>query len=531
MKHSILVIDDDEFVRTGLAADLAREGFTVFSAAGGEEALAMLKRQPVDLVLCDLVLGDLDGIEVLRRIKSNWPDTAVVMITGHASIRNALDALRSGAADYIAKPADPEEVAHRLKTVLDAEFLRRSLAEERARMEARRRQTQELLIRSERMASLATLAVGAAEELQALLAPIPIHLDQIRKSLPEPHPAQDTIQAVSDAIARASAALADLKAIGTVTAYEKRAFSINDVIERCLKTDHFRQTFGLRSKVRIELKLDPALPPVHGSERAMENCVCHLIAHAMDRVSLGGIVTIETRAERLEHAIGRFGSGQPGEYACISICDTGPEWSNDDLERLVEPFYVTKLGGRRFISGLSMTLVHRIITDHGGFLDARIEPKGNICAAYLPLTPASEILDLRPDYTGGERILVVDDNPEHRRTACDILTNLGYHVVSASNGREAVRLFESALREESKRIDLAVIDLVLGDEFDGVETFKQMIALRPGQPAVLVSGFADLARIVEARKLGVRQSIQKPYTTETLGAAVRSALDRDSTPR
>ncbi|MCS6771253.1 MAG: response regulator [Kiritimatiellae bacterium] len=526
MNSTILVIDDDELVRTGLAADLSREGFSVLVASGGQQALEMLRTRRADLVLCDLVLGDMDGIDVLRRIKSEWPETAVVMITGHASIRNVMDALRSGASDYIAKPADPDEVAHRLKTVLDAERLRRALAEERGRVEARRREMQDLLIRSERMASLATLAVGAAEELKKLLDPALEHLASIRHVLPAEHSVLEPLRTAVDQIERARAALADLEAIGRVTSYEKAAVSLNELIERCVRDAQNRGMFGYRTKALIELRLDPLLPAVYGSQKALEKCVFHLLALCADRVSRGGIVSVETAAEQLEHSIGRYGSGKPGEYVSIAFRDTGPEWENQDLDRLIEPFYLTRRGGWRFISGLSMALVHRIVSDHGGFLDARVNSeKGSLIAVYLPVESGAEILSLRPDYTGAERILVVDDNAEHRRGACEILSNLGYEVIGASSGREAVRLFESSIRDESQRIDLVVIDLVLGDEFDGVETFKKLIEIRPGQPAVLVSGFADLSRIVEARKLGIRQTIQKPYTTEALGAAVRAALD------
>jgi DNA-binding response OmpR family regulator len=526
MKHRILVVDDDELVRTGLATDLAREGYLVETAAGGEEALAALSRQAVDLVICDLVLGDLDGIDVLRHIKAKWPETAVVMITGHASIRNALDALRSGASDYLAKPADPEEVVHRIRTVLDAEHLRRSLAAERARAEARRRETQDLLIRNERMASLGMLAAGAAEDLQRLLLPIQKYVDELRAALPTDGPCINLLQAIEEAILRAASALADLRAIGTGVSYEKAKISFNQLIDRHLKSEEFQKLHQSIGRARVELRLDPVVPPILGSEKAIENCIAHLVSCALENVAHGGLVQIETKVERVEHPVGRYGSSAPGDYAIVTVRDTGPALSPEDLERLVEPFYIRTAMGRKFVSGLGMTLVHRIVTDHGGFMDARVEPgRGNTYAVYLPLSSGEATLDLRPDYSGTERILLVDDYEEHRRAASDILRDLGYRVITASSGREAVRLFETAMRENPHSIDLAVIDLVLGDDFDGVETYKRMIELRPGQPAVLVSGFADIARIVEARKLGIRQSVQKPYTAEKLGAAVRAALD------
>jgi len=526
MKQRILVIDDDELVRSGLAADLDREGFAVETADCGEAGLAALARAPADLVLCDLVLGDIDGIDVLRRIKTQWPETAVVMITGHGTIRNALDALRSGASDYIAKPADPEEVAHRLRTVLDAEHLRRSLAAERGRSEARRREIQEQLIRSERMASLGMLAGGAAEDLKHILVPVQAHAAALRELMPDDAPAQELIRSIEEAGQRAAAVVEDLAAIGPAGRHEKSLLSLNQVIDRYLKSPEFQHLKHRGAKVRLDVRLDPALPAIRGAADALARCVAHVMAHAFESVLAGGLIVVETRAEHLEHAVGRYGAGAPGEYVVMVVRDSGPELTGEELERLFEPFYNRAVMGRRLVSGLGMTYVHRVITEHKGFIDVRTAPgKGNTCLIHLPFAADEQPLELKADHTGSETVLVVDDYEEHRREACDMLRDLGYRVISASNGREAVRLFETALRSDTQAVDLLVVDLVLGDEFDGVETFKKIIELKPGLPAVLVSGFADIARIVEARKLGIRQRIQKPYTAESLGAAVRSALD------
>ncbi|HMP74896.1 MAG TPA: response regulator [Kiritimatiellia bacterium] len=526
MKQRILVVDDDELVRSGLAADLTREGFQVRSAAGGEMALADLAKHPADLVLCDLVLGDMDGIEVLRRIKQLSHETAVVMITGHATIRNALDALRNGASDYIAKPADPEEVAHRLRTVLDAEHLRRSLAAERTRAENRKRETQDLLVRTERMASLGTLAAGAARDLQDILLPIRAHAAALRETLPLENPGLELVRAIEEAGARAEAVIDDLHAIGTAARYDTDFVSCNQLVERCLKSEEFLKLKSGLNKVRVEMKLDSALPPIRASASALERSLNHLLAHVLESIAAGGLISVETRARHIEQPVGRYGAGTPGDYVVVAVHDTGAALAGEDIERLFEPFYNRTAMGRRFVSGLGMTLVHRVVADHGGYLDVEsVAGKGTTYLLHLPVSSGEAVLELKADYTGQERILVVDDYEDHRRAAGDILRDLGYHVITAPNGREAVRLFESALREEDTRIHLAVIDLVLGDEFDGVETYKKLIELQPGQPAVLVSGFADIARIVEARKLGIRQSIQKPYAADTLGAAVRAALD------
>lgn len=527
VKERVLIIDDDELVRTGLAAYLSRENFVVETAEGGEQGLAQLARAPVEIVLCDLALGDLDGIEVLRRIKQEWPDTAVVMITGHATIRNALEALRGGASDYIAKPADPEEVAHRLRAVLDTEHLRRSLEVERARADTRRRETQELLIRSERMASLGILAGGAAEDLSSIVVPVVAHAMALRETVGPDHPGQELILAIEEAGQRAAAILEDLKAIGSGSHYEKEKLDLNHVVETFLQSGEYQKLRAELPKVHVEFRGESHLPLVVGSNDALVRCIGHLMAHAFESVGNGGQIHMATYSEQVDHAAGRHVAALPGEYAVLSLTDNAPPLSAENIERLFEPFYNRKIMGRQLVSGLAMTLVHRVVSDHGGFIDVKAKPgKGNNFLIYFPTNEANEdTAVLRADYTGSERILLVDDYEEYRRTGSEMLRDLGYRVIVAESGREAVRLFEAASRQPGKRIDVAVIDLVLGDAFDGVEAYKGMLAVNPGQPAVLVSGFADLARLVEARKLGIRQCIQKPFTAETLGAAIRAVLD------
>lgn len=526
MSEHVLVIDDDELVRTGLAANLERAGFRVSTASGGEEGLAAAARERVDVALCDLVLGDLDGIEVLRRLKTFAPDTCVVMITGHGSIRNALDALRSGASDYIQKPADPDEVVHRIRTVLDALHLRNTLSTERRRAEARKREINEQLVRGERMASLGMLAEGAALDLGTILDPVLQYPARIRDALPAESPARAWAQAIEEAGQKAEAILHDLQTIGRGGRFEKGTVNVNHIVDRFMKSGDFERIKRAHPKVRIDVQLAAVLPPIHGAEAQLLQLISNLVAHACESMPGGGIAGIETSSGRLDRPVGRYGSGPPGEYVVVKVSDTGSGLPPEDVERIFEPFYTRAVMGRHLLSGLGMTLVYRVVADHRGFIDIKTAPgKGTSFVAYLPVVAEEGALELKADYTGTETVLVVDDYEEQRNTAIELLRDLGYRVLAARNGHEAVKLLEGTLHDGKETIDLVVIDLVLGDDFDGVETYKSLIQRRPGQKAVLVSGFADIARIVEARKLGLRQCIQKPYALESLGKAVRTELD------
>ncbi|MFB3906984.1 MAG: sigma-54-dependent transcriptional regulator [Candidatus Eisenbacteria bacterium] len=104
MAERILIVDDDADTRSSLAGIAQREGWEVREAGGGQQALEMLRRQPADLVLCDLVMPGLDGLDLLRRLRASGEAVPFVMVTGHASVESAVEALRLGAFDYLSKP-------------------------------------------------------------------------------------------------------------------------------------------------------------------------------------------------------------------------------------------------------------------------------------------------------------------------------------------------------------------------------------------------------------------------------------------
>ena len=106
----ILVVDDEPSMRTALGEVLTRTGHPVVVARDGHEALALLEQQAVWLVLTDLRMPRLGGLDLLREVKRRWPGTLVVLITGYATLESAIDALRAGASDYLLKPFDKEAV-------------------------------------------------------------------------------------------------------------------------------------------------------------------------------------------------------------------------------------------------------------------------------------------------------------------------------------------------------------------------------------------------------------------------------------
>jgi DNA-binding response OmpR family regulator len=107
---SVLVVDDEAAIRYSVSKTLQRIGYSVREAASGEDALDVLKNQPFDVVLTDIRMPGLDGVELVRRIKDVDPDTVVILMTAYPSLNTAVEALRLGAHDYLIKPSSSQDI-------------------------------------------------------------------------------------------------------------------------------------------------------------------------------------------------------------------------------------------------------------------------------------------------------------------------------------------------------------------------------------------------------------------------------------
>ena len=115
--NKVLVVDDEQSVATTIKAILELDGSDVTAVTSGKEALTQIREHEFDVVLTDLRLDDLDGIEVLHETQKLWPDTVAIMLTGYASLESAVAALRGGAYDYLIKPSDVDELRTPLTAV------------------------------------------------------------------------------------------------------------------------------------------------------------------------------------------------------------------------------------------------------------------------------------------------------------------------------------------------------------------------------------------------------------------------------
>ncbi|MEK9138329.1 MAG: sigma-54 dependent transcriptional regulator, partial [Bacteroidota bacterium] len=126
-QERILVVDDDKAFRVATQTLLSDEGYQVTLATNGEEATKLLGTEEFDLVLTDMVMGNLTGVDLLKRVKSQLPDLLIIMVTGFGSISTAVEAMYHGATDYLTKPCNNSELLLKIRKALDSQQKDREL--------------------------------------------------------------------------------------------------------------------------------------------------------------------------------------------------------------------------------------------------------------------------------------------------------------------------------------------------------------------------------------------------------------------
>lgn len=166
MEEKILLVDDEEGIRKVLAISLTDSGYHVFTAENGEEALKIIHRKKPSIVLSDIKMPVMDGLTLLRKIKSEYPETEVIMITAHGDMDSAIQSLKYSATDFITKPIDPEILEIALKRAIEKITMRRQLKEYTENLEALVREKSERLVEAERLAAVGQAVEGLSSALQ-----------------------------------------------------------------------------------------------------------------------------------------------------------------------------------------------------------------------------------------------------------------------------------------------------------------------------------------------------------------------------
>jgi two-component system cell cycle sensor histidine kinase/response regulator CckA len=330
---------------------------------------------------------------------------------------------------------------------------------------------------------------------------------------------KERFEHIREQAGRAAALTRELLAFARRQVLQPRAVDLNSVANGLL---------SLLDKVidkNIEVKLlTTPLDPVKADPTQLEQVLMNLCINARDAMPEGGRLVIETEMVELDEPYCRFYPYvTPGRYAVLSVSDTGEGMDPETRERIFEPFFTTKERGKG--TGMGLATVYGIIKQHGGFIHVYTEPShGSLFRVYVPAmeggvapgAAAKSGVPSRAEMRGTETILLAEDHESVREMARQTLVSLGYRVLSAADGEEALRL------SEHQRPALAILDVIM-PKMGGSAAAAKLAQRYPEVRVVFTSGYSSESELVPEGTTG--RYLQKPYSPTTLARLVREILD------
>jgi signal transduction histidine kinase len=533
-KPLILNVDDGEVGRYAKTRQLRHFGYEVVEAATGSDALARVEELKPAVVLLDVRLPDISGIEVCTIIKERWPEVMVLQSSAtFTGVGDRIKGLNSGADSYLVQPAEPEELAAAVGALLRIrkaeDDLRRSMDELERRVDERtrslaeanaslrreivqRERAEQALIQAQKMEAIGRLTGGLAHDFNNLLTAVIGNLDLIRSRAPDARILR-LVENASKAAERGSKLTAQLLAFSRTQRLAVKPTDVNGVIQDM--SELLAQSMG--HTVQVITRLDPLAGMALADDNQLELAVLNLAINARDAMPDNGRVTISTARIALEADDGAL---PPGSYLTVEVADTGSGMSPDVISRAFDPFFTTKPPGKG--TGLGLAQVYGVARQCGG--EVRIQSEVGVgtkvtlwlrCAEGVLMPGETAATPAKVPSNAG-RVLLIDDDTDVRETIQELLTELGYAVRAAESGKTGLAL----LAEE--RPDLVIVDFAM-PEMTGAEVARAIHESWPALPILFVSGHADTSALETA--VGGAPFLRKPFRPADLALAVQDAIE------
>jgi PAS domain S-box-containing protein len=383
-----------------------------------------------------------------------------------------------------------------------------------------RRQAEEALRQSQKLESMGRMTGGIAHDFNNLLTIIIGSLGLLRRAIGRDDKAQERIDMMSVAAERAARLTKQLLAFARRQPLQPEIVNLGQVMQEILPL--MRRAVG--EAIIVECVSAGGLWNTTVDASEFQSAVLNLAINARDAMPEGGKLTVEMTNAALDDAYAaRHAEVDPGQYVLFAITDTGKGMDAVTMVRAVDPFFTTKAAGEG--TGLGLPQVYGFVKQSGGHLKIYSEVgEGTTVKLYLPRTFGEETAQpgrvAALAVTGTETVLVVDDDGIVRTTVASMLEELGYTVLLASNGREAL-----ALLEKPGNVDLLFTDVVMPGTISGRQLAERAVEIVPKLRVLFTSGYTENAIVHNGRLDGGVELLSKPYGREQLAAKVRRILD------
>ncbi|MGD8388436.1 MAG: PAS domain S-box protein [Desulfobacteraceae bacterium] len=390
----------------------------------------------------------------------------------------------------------------------------------RKQVEVEQENLRQKLQQAQKMESIGTLAGGIAHNFNNVLMGIQGRASLMMMNKDSSHPDYEHLKGIQEYIKNATELTKDLLGFARGGKYEVQSTNLNKLIEHEIRM--FSRT---KKEIRVHEKYDKKLWTAEVDQGQIRQVLLNLYVNAWQAMPAGGDLYVQTENVFLSKEHLRTLKVQPGRYVKISVTDTGTGMDEATRQKIFDPFFSTK--GMERGSGLGLASVYGIVQNHGGLIQVSTEKgKGTMFEIFLPASDkeiqedSSDIHQQSLEYGRGT-VLLVDDEAMVLEVGQMMLENLGYRVLIAQSGEEAIDLYD----KEREEIDLIILDMIMpgmggGEAFDRLKTFNPDVAV------LLSSGYSINGQATEILDRGCNGFIQKPFTMEDLSRKINKILDR-----
>jgi PAS domain S-box-containing protein len=376
---------------------------------------------------------------------------------------------------------------------------------------------QDLESRAERLETAGTIAGQVAHDFNNLLAPLVGYPELIREDLPHDHVAHAYLDTIESAAKKIASINQDLVTMSRRGHYSQDVLDLNRIVLQVAQETESRTT-----TVSVQLDLCSDLMNIKGGEAQIHRLLTNLTVNAQDAMQDLGKISIVTENYYADETSIAFGRVLKGEYVRLTVSDNGCGIAEDIIPKILDPFFSTKTTDKNRGSGLGLSIVDAVIRDHNGYLDLTTKiGQGTSFYLYFPVFRETVHEGKRESLVGGtETVLIIDDDEIQREVSSKLLAKLGYDVSFVESGEQAIEF----LKERPQ--DILMLDMVMPGGIDGAETYRRILEIRPHQKAIILSGFSESERVLEAQRLGAGAFVKKPITKEIIATTIRAELDR-----
>jgi len=401
--------------------------------------------------------------------------------------------------------------------VLDKVFVIFDDITDRKRAEEERLSLERQLLQAQKMESLGVLAGGIAHDFNNILTSIVGNTELALMRLNPESPALENLKRIELSAVRATELAKQMLAYSGKGNFIVETIDINRLVQ---EMGHMLDV-SISKKVMLRYDLTQPIPSVEVDATQIRQIVMNLVINASEAIGEGnGVITIATGCmdcdqNYLKNVV-LDKSIKAGLYVYLEIADTGCGMDKETLLKVFDPFFTTKFTGR----GLGMAAVQGIVRGHKGFIYIYSEPdKGTTFKVFLPasekLIERVEYQTQNNDWRGQGKVLLADDEETVREIGKEMLQELGFTVITANDGNEAIEMFKAV-----PDIAFAILDLTM-PKMNGEECFRELKEIKSGLKVVISSGFSEQEVSQKFAGRGMAGFIQKPYKLSELKKVIQ----------